>query len=242
MKRFLALFFVAAITSFAAVTEVDTYCGASGGPITTTGTVATQIGIGAHTASSYTVLTGDCGKVLTQTITSAWALPQSGSSGFAAGFYFWIQAIGSGTITVTPATSTFYGAVTGATLTVNPGANYLIVGDGTNYFVMGGSSPTTNGHILFTGAAPTVSDCGVGATVAAGSTDTSGTLTVGKNPDGSARLVCQLTFAATFTRAPAMSFSVSTNGVQVSPGVTTTYTRFRFSGDASGATVSYTAF
>ncbi len=107
----------------------------------------------------------------------------------------------------------------------------------------GPNSVTYNNHTIFTGSAPTVSDCGTGASVVSGSNDNAGQVIIGTNADGSARKNCQLTFATAFTHAPAVSFSVTTNGVSVSPIlVSTTVLRVIFINDPAGGTLSYSAF
>lgn len=110
----------------------------------------------AQTGTSYTALTGDRGKIVTHSNGSAIAvaLPQSGSAGFAAGWYYYTCSIGAGTTTITPTTSTINGAATYVLSRVDAN-NYecaLIVGDGTNYTAMefkqggagGGDSITVN--------------------------------------------------------------------------------------------------
>jgi|HubBroStandDraft_5_1064220.scaffolds.fasta_scaffold02065_12 hypothetical protein len=245
MKKALLFLFGCALLLRGQVTSVATSCGITGGPITTTGTVSETVVLKAEN-TAYTILTGDCGKILTSNAggATAYVLPQAGSSGFAAGFFVSIQNIGNGTITVTTATSTFYGAVTAATLSVGPGAYYEIVSDGTNYLVAGAQITISNGHTIFGGASPTVA-CGgqgVSAQVRAGSTDNAGAFTV---PTSSTEqmLNCVITWASAFTNAPSMTFSVSTNGVYVTNFVrSTTAVRIQFSAIAQGAFVSWQAF
>lgn len=93
-----------------------------------------------QTGTSYTVLDSDRGKTLTFSNGSAIAvtLPQAGaSSSFVSGWAAWFSNRGSGTVTITPATSTINGA---ASLALTTGAGAFVVSDGTNYFaVLGGS-------------------------------------------------------------------------------------------------------
>lgn len=90
------------------------------------------IPINAQTGASYIVLTGDRGKVITQSnaSASAYTLPQAGSAGFASNFYFCLKNIGAGAVTITPTTSTVDGA---ATLLVLNGQSACIYSDNTNY-------------------------------------------------------------------------------------------------------------
>lgn len=63
-----------------------------------------------------------------------------------------------------------------------------------------------NNHSIFTGSAPSVSACGTGATLAAGSTDNAGTINVGS---GIAVLSCTLTFSNSFSFNPSCQVSSS---------------------------------
>jgi len=108
--------------------------------------IQTSVTVNAQTGTTYTVLTGDRAKLVTHTNASAIAvtLPQA-TGNFGAGWYYWAENRGAGTVTITPTTSTIDGAVSLA-LTTNQGA--LIVSDGTNYFTMrgiGGGSGTPGG-------------------------------------------------------------------------------------------------
>jgi len=118
------------------VTSVDASCGlktSSGSAITTSGTIVGSRAVNAQTGTTYTVLDGDCGKLVTTSNASAIAitLPQAGaSSQFVAGWSAIIANIGAGTATITPTTSTINGTASLA-LATNQAA--LIVSDGTNY-------------------------------------------------------------------------------------------------------------
>jgi hypothetical protein len=135
----------------AAVTQIDTACGVSGGPITTTGTVQGAAVVRAHTGTTDTILAADCGKVVTASNGSAVAvtLPQATGS-FTAPFFFTQVNLGAGTVTITPTTSTINGA---ATLVLTTGQSADIVSDGTNYIaILGrGGAPTTNAADLTSG-------------------------------------------------------------------------------------------
>lgn len=88
--------------------------------------------INAQTGTTYTVVLADSRKLVTLNNASAIAvtLPQATTAGFASGYYFYAKAIGAGTATITPTTSTINGAASLA-LAQNEGA--LIWSNGTNY-------------------------------------------------------------------------------------------------------------
>ena len=101
---------------------------------------ANQLGssVNAQTGTTYTILNGDRGKLVTHTNAGAIAvtLPQAGSGGnFANDWFYCTQNRGAGTVTITPTTSTIDGAASLA-LTTNQGA--CIWSDATNYFTMRG--------------------------------------------------------------------------------------------------------
>lgn len=89
-------------------------------------------GYNAQTGTTYTVAGSDMGKFLTLNNAGAIAvtLPQAGTAGFEAFKCFGIAAIGAGTATVTPTTSTINGAATRAYATTVGG---VICSNGTNY-------------------------------------------------------------------------------------------------------------
>lgn len=89
-------------------------------------------GFNAQTGTTYTVLASDMGKFLTLSNAGAIAvtLPQAGTAGFEASKCFGIAAVGAGTATVTPTTSTINGAATRAYATTVGG---MICSNGTNY-------------------------------------------------------------------------------------------------------------
>lgn len=100
---------------------------------------------------------------------------------------------------------------------------------------------TYNGHTLFGGSAPTVTECGGNPTLETGSNDNAGGINVGTSSKPAT--VCTITFAAAFTHAPAMSFTTSKNQVLASPlTISTTAVRFRLSSDMSGGVITYSAF
>lgn len=105
--------------------------------------------INAQTGTTYTVVLADSRKLVTLSNASSIAvtLPQATTAGFASGFYFYAKAIGAGTATITPTTSTINGS---ATLVLAQGEGAIIWSDGTNYQALewaassGSSSPALN--------------------------------------------------------------------------------------------------
>lgn len=135
------------VTSITASNGVAT---GSGFAITTTGSLQATLLPNSQTGTSYTILAGDWGKLVTLSNASAIAvtLPQAGGS-FPNGFFFDAENRGAGTVTITPTTSTIDGSSSLA-LTTNQGVR--IASDGTNYFtqrgVGGGGSATTTLNAL----------------------------------------------------------------------------------------------
>lgn len=133
--------------------------------------VNTSVGIAtnAQTGTTYTVLTGDRGKLVTQSNTSATTvtLPQSGGAGFAAGWYYKTCNINTGPVTIVPTTSTINGV---ARLFLFNGWCATIVGDGTNY------RADVTGDAIFVANCTTSGSCATQAAttpgVANGSIDT----------------------------------------------------------------------
>lgn len=116
------------------VTSVDATGGVettTGSPITTSGTIRASMLVNAQTGTTYTIVTGDRGKLVTLSNASAVAvtLPQAGGT-FPAGWYFIARNLGAGAVTVTPTTSTIAGA---ASITIDTGEWALVTSDGTNY-------------------------------------------------------------------------------------------------------------
>ena len=121
------------------------------------------IAINAQTGTTYTVLAGDYGKLITHSNGSAIAvtLPQA-TGAFGTGWSCWVENIGAGTVTITPTTSTIDGD---ATLALETDQGVLIVSNGTNYFTVrgigGGFEPLNicEGRLTLTSATPvTVAD------------------------------------------------------------------------------------
>lgn len=126
-----------------------------------TGTGNTGIPTNAQTGTSYAVVTGDRLSYVTFSNSSAIAvsLPQAGSAGFTANFAFVTCDIGTGTATITPATSTISwsdgNSYTSAasTLALTTGQCAWIYSDNTNYFaIVRGKFTATGTAALGTGA------------------------------------------------------------------------------------------
>ncbi len=88
--------------------------------------------INAQTASSYALVSGDAGKLLTFSNASAIAvsLSQATTAGFTSGYSFDVENLGAGLVTITPATSTINGA---SSMLVQPNLGCTVSSDGTNY-------------------------------------------------------------------------------------------------------------
>lgn len=84
----------------------------------------------AQTGTTYTLVSSDRAKLVTFNNASAVAVTLPAASTFGAGWYFYVENRGAGTVTITPTTSTIDG---GATLIVKTNQGALIMGDGTNY-------------------------------------------------------------------------------------------------------------
>ncbi len=169
----------ASFTGAGTLTNVATGCGLTGGPITTTGTISETLLTAAHNGT-YAILTGDCGKSLTTNTTAAWTIAQAGTTGFAAGKFWTANNIGSGSLTITATTSTFYGGstanISGSVLTVPAYTSVKIFSDGTNYQVLAGGGGSVgvnsktfaingNGSAISTGALLVFSETETGGTI-----------------------------------------------------------------------------
>ena len=138
------------------VTSITAGCGLSGGTITASGTIAETTATVAHNGS-YAILTGDCGKSLTTNTAAAWTLSQAGTTGFAAGWFVIVNNVGSGSLTITATTSTFYGGptanISSSVLTVPTNSSVTFASDGTNYQVLAsnGVAPGTVTSVTIAG-------------------------------------------------------------------------------------------
>jgi len=144
------------------VTSVDASGGVqtvSGSAITATGTIRGAWVVNAQTGTTYTVLTGDRGKLVTLSNASSIAvtLPSAASGSFApTGWFTVLKNIGAGTVTITPTTSTIDGTTT---LTLLTGEFAIITSDGTNY--------ETANNKLTAGSNVTITPSRTGHTIAA---------------------------------------------------------------------------
>lgn len=136
--------------------------------------------VNAQVGTSYTVVTGDLGKLLTLSNASAIAvtLAQAGSAGFASGWYLDIENLGAGAVTITPTTSTINGA---ATFVIAKNQGIRINSDGTNWQVQQGMKP-----VKFTAVAnqflTSVDDSGVFTAAQPSFSNISGAATEGQLP------------------------------------------------------------
>lgn len=123
------------VTSVGASGGVQTVAGSA---ITGAGTIRAAQVVNAQVGTTYTVLTGDRGGLVTLSNAGAIAvtLPAAGGT-FPDGWFADLQCIGSGTVTITPTTSTINGA---ASLALTTGQSARIVSDGTNYRALTGGS------------------------------------------------------------------------------------------------------
>lgn len=114
-------------------------------PGTGTFTVGATYLVNAQTGTSYTIVSGDLGKLVTfsNAASVAVTLPQATGS-FAAGASFDVQNLGVGVVTITPTTSTINGA---ATLTLAQNTGCTITSDGTNYQISACTAKTTGGTV-----------------------------------------------------------------------------------------------
>lgn len=116
------------------------------------------VGVNSQSGSTYTVQDSDRAKIVvfTGAADTAVTLPQAGAGGnFKSGWWaFFLNASSStGTVTITPSTSTFNQGLTNLTLVLD--RSLLIISDGTNYQVFGILTPIApaDGQVLaFNGA------------------------------------------------------------------------------------------
>lgn len=103
----------------------------SGSAITSTGTIRGSIAFNAQTGTTYTILTGDRGKIVTFSNSGSIAvtLPQAGT-GFEDGWFVIVKNIGIGDVTITPTTSTISGA---SSMVVSLGEFAIVTSNGTDY-------------------------------------------------------------------------------------------------------------
>lgn len=134
--------------------------------------------VNAQSGTSYTVVDGDRGKVITFTNAGAIAvtLPQAGAgAAFVAGWYADFVNLGATDVTITPTTSTIGGA---ASFVLHSKQGVRVISDGTNYQLVVGRSVVAKSSVasqwlnsvgadgVFTSTQPAFSD--VSGTLAAG--------------------------------------------------------------------------
>lgn len=139
------------------------------------------------------------------------SIAQAGGGGnFNSTWFATLRNIGVGLVTLTPATSQINGA---ATLVLSSGQSTQIYSDGSNYWTLDGRPA---GHEEYTGTAPGVTagaaDCGTSPSVVGN--DNTGRITVGSSTNGGK---CTLTFATSWTNAPACTAMDETTTVALRP-------------------------
>lgn len=95
-----------------------------------------------QTGTTYTVVSADNSKLISVNSATACTITLPIASSFTSIFWFEIQNIGAGTVTINPTTSTLDGVVT---LSLITGQGVKIVSNGTNYFTFRGASPGGTG-------------------------------------------------------------------------------------------------
>lgn len=128
----------------------DVTAAAPGSAITGAGTLSAARLVNAQTGTTYTVLDGDRGKLVTLSNAASIAvtLPQAGAaSAFSSGWFAWFRNLGAGVVTITPTTSTIGGS---ASITLNQGDAVQVVSDGTNYQISGVQRATFSRMQVFT--------------------------------------------------------------------------------------------
>jgi hypothetical protein len=231
-------------TAYAGTGTVTSVLGACGiaGTVTTSGTLTGQELVNAQTGTSYTVLAGDCGKLLTFSNGSAIAvtIPTAGGS-FPTGFFFDAENKGAGTATLTPSTGTIGG---NANLALTTGQGCRVVSDGTNWQEQCGGGTGSGGTIL--GTLPASASLPVCTQGTANTVTTSGCPAAG---NGNAAAFHSVTFSTT----PALNCGSSTAGTvdlselstaltaAISPTISTCRTgqlvSFEFTQDATGGRI-----
>lgn len=154
-------------TAVATVTKVTTLTAASGGSVPSTiGAVNLQPNL---TPGAYTPVSSDLGALLVVQSSVAFALTLN--SGLTAPFYFLLQNLGAGLVTLTPTTGTINNV---ASLTVSTNNMMVVFFDGTNWWAMyplippaplTGKSASLGGSLMTTGQTITTTVTITGAAV-----------------------------------------------------------------------------
>ncbi|HUZ75816.1 MAG TPA: hypothetical protein VMU87_22745 [Stellaceae bacterium] len=152
------------------VSSIATACGASGGPITTSGTIATALLHNTQSGTSYALAAGDCGKLVTTDNASSVTVTLLAPATAGNGYWFEIQNLGAGTARLTPASGQINGA---AYLDVIQSEGVTVASDGSDYFAVtglgGGAASGVSSFDARTGAVTleAVDVSGVGGLLAA---------------------------------------------------------------------------
>ncbi|SRR6266568_73704 len=133
--------------------------------------------VNAQTGTTYTVVVGDAGKLLTMSNAAAVAVTQP-ISGFSAGFYYDIENKGVGDVTITTTGSTINGA---ATFVLHTGQGIRVVYDGTNWQVLLGRAVVAKSAVASQWLNSVAAD-GVFTSAQPAFTDISGALAAGQLP------------------------------------------------------------
>jgi hypothetical protein len=128
------------------VTSIATGCQATGGTITTTGTISTQTVITALAGSNPAITTGYCGGLenFNNGSNQIPTIAVAGSAGFPQSWYTDLCNINAGTQTITPATGTIGGASTyvlAAGTAANPTCIRIISDAANTNYVVSGTGP-----------------------------------------------------------------------------------------------------
>lgn len=150
--------------------NILTGCGlAGGGDLSADRTIRLSLTINAQTGTTYTVLDGDCGKLISLNNASpvSVTLPQANGSTFVSGWSVDFQNKGAGAVTITPTTSTING---GSSLVLAQNQGMHCDSDGSNYTCVLGVGAG--------GGSGTVTNVGTGTGLAGGPITATGTLAV----------------------------------------------------------------
>jgi len=137
------------VTSLSASGGTET---TTGSPITTTGTIRGVELVDARTSTTEALLDATRGKLVTfgNAGATAVSIAQAGTAGnFASGWYVDVKVVGTGTVTITPTTSTIDGA---ATLVLTQGQTARIQSNGSNYVtgLQGSLAASGSSYLVYT--------------------------------------------------------------------------------------------